>query len=210
VAQVFPSIGLPRSGALAVDLDVTASRSISGVVNVSLTEFGRIDVLVINAPLYSPDSKIYDDHELTTMRAYFEANLVGIVALVCDVVGVMRRQASGHIFLTTPFVAMDTAAHSTRQLMVKHALEGWSNALGTELEPLGISVTFVETQPLTTRDDAERAAKAIQILARKGRTPGHIVLGQTAYDIVLEQMSARLLEVASSRPAEADLAVGPD
>jgi NAD(P)-dependent dehydrogenase (short-subunit alcohol dehydrogenase family) len=201
VSRVFPSLGLPRPGAIALSLDTTEALQITNVVNVACKELGRIDALVINAlPLSGDDD---DADGVSNVRAYFEAHILGALSLAQEAIVVMRRQGSGHIFITSSLVDVRRTSRSSSQSMTRHALEGWSTRLAVELEPLGISVTYVETEPFPDISSASRAAESVAAMAGKRRAPRHIVLGQAAFDTVLEEMSAKLLEVATHRELSA-------
>lgn len=197
VSRMFPLLELPRRHAIALNLDTTQALQINNVVNVARREFGRIDALVINAlPLTGDDD---DVDGVSNVRACFEANVLGAWSLAQAVIAIMRRQGSGHIFITSSLVDVQRTSRSTCQSMTKHALEGWSIRLAIELEPVGISVTYVETEPFPDISSASRAANFVATMAGKRRAPRHIVLGQAAFDAVLEEMSARLLEIATHR-----------
>lgn len=201
VSRTFPSLELPRRDAVALNLDTTKALQITNVVNVAWREFGRIDALVINAsPLCGDDD---DADGVSNVRAYFEANILGAWSLAQEVIAIMRGQGSGHIFITSSVVDVRRTSRSTSQSMTKHALEGWSTKLAARLEPLGISVTFVETEPFSDISSASRAAESVAAMAGKRRAPRHVVLGQAAFDTVLEEMSARLLEIATHRKLSA-------
>jgi NAD(P)-dependent dehydrogenase (short-subunit alcohol dehydrogenase family) len=199
VSRMFPSLELPRRDAIALNLDTTQALQINNVVNVACREFGGIDALVINALPLTGDDDDDDDDGVSNVRACFEANVLGAWSLAQAVIAIMRRQGSGHIFITSSLVDVQRTSRSTSQSMTKHALEGWSTRLATELEPVGISVTYVETEPFPDISSASRAADFIATMAGKRRAPRHIVLGQAAFDAVLEEMSARLLEIATHR-----------
>jgi NAD(P)-dependent dehydrogenase (short-subunit alcohol dehydrogenase family) len=118
-----------------------------------------------------------------------DVHLFGPVALVRAVLPHMRRQRAGWIVqissvggrLSFPGVAAYSAS--------KFALEGLSEALACELEPLGVRVLIVRAGRVPHRSaqrsgpgDPRRAAKAIQAVLDAEKPPLRLVLGDDAVD----------------------------
>jgi NAD(P)-dependent dehydrogenase (short-subunit alcohol dehydrogenase family) len=142
--------------ALALGLDVTDPRQVSEAVKKAEANFGQIDVLVNNAGYgYLAGVEEGEDEEV---RAMFEANFFGLAALTRAVLPGMRKRRRGHIinissiggFIGFPGVSYYNAT--------KFAVEGLSEGLAKEVEPLGIKVTIVEPGPFRT-DWAGRSLK---------------------------------------------------
>jgi NAD(P)-dependent dehydrogenase (short-subunit alcohol dehydrogenase family) len=141
---------------LALKLDVTDSAQVSEAVKKAEAAFGKIDVLVNNAGYgYMAAVEEGEDDEV---RAMFEADFFGLTEVTKAVLPGMRKRRSGHIlnissiggFVGFPGVGYYNAA--------KFAVEGLSEALAKELEPLGIKVVIVEPGPFRT-DWAGRSLK---------------------------------------------------
>ena len=141
--------------ALKLPLDVTRPESIQQVVESTLQQFGRIDVLVNNAG-YSCVAAVEEisDEQLKQM---FDVNVFGAMRMVRAVVPHMRRQKAGRIInissITGKLVTPVNGAYSA----TKFALEALSDALRLELEPFGIRVVLVEPGSIHT-GFADRAA----------------------------------------------------
>ncbi|TDV72289.1 oxidoreductase [Pseudomonas sp. LP_7_YM] len=133
---------------LALDLDVTKADQIEAVVAAAKAKFGRIDVLVNNAG-YGYQSTVEEGVE-SEIRAQFDANVFGLFAITRAVLPIMRAQKSGHILNITSVAGLIGFPGSGYYAASKHAIEGWSDALIAEVEPLGISVTCVEPGPFRT------------------------------------------------------------
>ena len=142
--------------ALALKLDVTDAAQVSEAVKKAEAKFGQIDVLVNNAGYgYLSGAEEGEDEEV---RAMFEANFFGLAAMTRAVLPGMRKRRRGHIinissiggFCGFPGVAYYNAT--------KFAVEGLSEALAKEVEPLGIKVVIVEPGPFRT-DWAGRSLK---------------------------------------------------
>lgn len=133
---------------LALDLDVTRPEQIEAVVAAAKDKFGRIDVLVNNAG-YGYQSTVEEGVE-AEIRAQFDANVFGLFAMTRAVLPLMRTQKRGHIINITSVAGLIGFPGSGYYAASKHAVEGWSDALRAEVEPLGIAVTCVEPGPFRT------------------------------------------------------------
>ena len=124
-----------EANALAVSLDVTDAGQIAAAVKAAKDKFDRIDVLVNNAGYgYQASVEEGDDAEI---RAQFDANVFGLFAMTRDVLPIMRAQKSGHVINITSVAGFAGSAYHSAS---KHAVEGWSDGLATEVEPLGLHV----------------------------------------------------------------------
>ncbi|WP_294393942.1 oxidoreductase [uncultured Sphingomonas sp.] len=141
-------VGSAGDRALAVALDVTDAEQITAAVSAAKARFGRIDVLVNNAG-YGYQSSIEEGEE-AEIRAQFDANVFGLFAMTRAVLPVMRAQGGGAILNVTSIGGITGFASSGYYSATKHAVEGWSSSLASEVEPLGISVTCVEPGPFRT------------------------------------------------------------
>jgi NAD(P)-dependent dehydrogenase (short-subunit alcohol dehydrogenase family) len=134
--------------ALALDLDVTDTGQIDAAVKAATDRFGRIDVLVNNAG-YGYQSSVEEGEE-QEIRDQFEANVFGLFAMTRAVLPVMRAQKSGNIVNITSVGGLTGFASSGYYSATKHAVEGFSESLRAEVEPLGLSVMCVEPGPFRT------------------------------------------------------------
>lgn len=132
-------------------LDVTSTASIAAATTAveRLTRGHGVDVLINNAGygLAGPLTEISD----ADLRAQFDTNVFGLMAVTRAFVPAMRARRSGRIInlssvggkVTFPFFG---AYHGT-----KYAVEAFSDALRHELHPFGIQVVVVEPGPIRTR-----------------------------------------------------------
>ena len=136
------------SSALALEMDVTQPRQIADAVRAAEQRFGRIDVLVNNAG-YGYQSSVEEGDE-AEIRAQFEANVFGLFALTRAVLPGMRAKRRGHVINITSVAGLVGFAGSGYYAASKHAVEGFSDALAAEVQPLGIRVSCVEPGPFRT------------------------------------------------------------
>ena len=141
---------------LAVALDVNDATQIKAAVKEAEGKFGRIDVLVNNAG-YGYQSTV-EEAEDSEIRAQFEANVFGLFAMTQAVLPGMRTRRQGHVFNITSVAGFIGFPGSAFYAASKHAVEGWSDGLAAEVEPLGIKVTCIEPGPFRT-DWAGRSLK---------------------------------------------------
>ena len=141
---------------LALKLDVTDSAQVAEAVKKAEATFGKIDVLVNNAGFgYMAAVEEGEDDEV---RAMFETNFFGLVDVTRAVLPRMRQRRSGHIVNISSIGGFVGFPSSGYYNATKFAVEGLSEALAKEVEPLGIKVLIVEPGPFRT-DWAGRSLK---------------------------------------------------
>jgi len=128
--------------ALALPLDVTKPEQIAAAVAEAERAFGRIDVLVNNAG-YGYLAAVEEGDE-AEVRALFETNFFGLVAVTRAVLPGMRARGSGHVINVTSMTGLVGNPGAGYYAASKFAVEGLSEALRKELAPLGLRVTLIE------------------------------------------------------------------
>jgi NAD(P)-dependent dehydrogenase (short-subunit alcohol dehydrogenase family) len=142
--------------ALAIALDVNDHAQVDAAIARAGEKFGAIDVLVNNAGYgYLAAVEEGDDREVRDM---FETNFFSLVALIRKVLPGMRAHGSGHVINISSVGGLVGAASSGFYNATKFAVEGLTEALAKEVEPLGIRVTAIEPGPFRT-DWAGRSLK---------------------------------------------------
>ncbi len=142
----------------AVQLDVTDQARIEAVVADVTGRHGRIDVLVNNAGrTHVGAAEETSDAEL---RSLFEVHLFGPAALVRAVLPAMRRNRSGAIVQLSSMGGQMSFAGFSAYSATKFALEGLSEALAAEVNPLGIKVLVVEPGAFRTGLMGNRSTSA--------------------------------------------------
>ena len=142
--------------AIALALDVTNAKQIRHAVSEAERAFGRIDVLVNNAG-YGYLAAVEEGEE-KDIRAMFETNFFGLAAIIRAVLPGMRARRRGHIVNIASVGGIVGFAGSGYYAATKFAVEGLSDSLAKEVEPLGIRVLVVEPGPFRT-DWAGRSLK---------------------------------------------------
>jgi NAD(P)-dependent dehydrogenase (short-subunit alcohol dehydrogenase family) len=128
--------------ALAVALDVTERAQVDAAVKAAHDRFGQVDVLVNNAG-YGYIAAI-EEGEDAGIRAQFETNVHGVIALMQAVLPGMRRRGKGRVVNISSIGGLTTFPNVGYYHASKYALEGLSETLAKEMAPFGIGVTVVE------------------------------------------------------------------
>jgi len=156
--------------ALVLQLDVTDAAQVVEAVNKAEAAFGGIDVLVNNAG-YGYLGAV-EECEESEVRAMFEANFFGLSRMIHAVLPGMRRRRRGHIVNISSVGGLVGLPSAGYYNATKFAVEGLSEALAKEVEPLGINVLIVEPGPFRT-DWAGRSLKQVrQEIADYAQTAG--------------------------------------
>ena len=145
-----------------VMLDVNHPSHFQKVLDTAILNFGNIDVLVNNAG-YGLFGAI-EEVSLEEARQQMETNFFGALALTQAFLPYMRERRSGHIIQISSMAGIKSVPGAGLYNASKFALEGFSEALALEVEPLDIKVTIVEPGPFRTNwagDSSIRAAKVI-------------------------------------------------
>jgi NAD(P)-dependent dehydrogenase (short-subunit alcohol dehydrogenase family) len=181
-------------------LELTDPVQIIQTVEAACKLHGRLDVIVNNAGygLLGPIEETSDEE----VKRVFDVNFFGVVQVIKSVLPYLRQQRSGHIVNVSSVAGLAPMAGSGLYAAAKCAVEGVSQSLAQEVEPLGIKVTLVEPGAFRTdfltdhsiRNSQTRIAdylptsgKVVQHLADiNGKQLGDPVLGAQAIVKVVE------------------------
>ena len=142
--------------ALGVTCDVSSPSETEAMAKATLGEFGRIDVLVNNAGIYSSlEPKPFEELEAEEWRTLLDVNVIGPFLACKAVVPVMKSQGEGRIINIssgTPFKGVPFMLHYVAS---KGAVNAMTKALAKELGGFGVNVNGVA--PGFTLSDGVRA-----------------------------------------------------
>lgn len=159
--------------------DVSDAASLAQVVDRTVAEHGRLDLIANNAGLAMGGEveELTDRH----WEAAVQVNLRGVIHGVRAAYPVMRRQGSGIILNTASLAGLTPVPAMLPYTTVKHAVVGMSLGLRAEGGPLGIRVSalcpgFVDTPLLDTVVDppaslGDTPRASIERLQRRLLTP---------------------------------------
>jgi NAD(P)-dependent dehydrogenase (short-subunit alcohol dehydrogenase family) len=126
---------------LALPLDVTKTDQVTAAVENAVNKFGSIDVLVNNAGY--GQLGVFEESKPEQIRAQFETNVFGLMAVTRAVIPIMRKQRSGRVFNISSVAGLRGIFGATAYNASKFAVEGFSQALAQELSPFGVRVTVI-------------------------------------------------------------------
>ena len=197
--QIQDLVGCYKDRGLALALDVNQPKQVASSVAAAEKFFGQIDVLVNNAG-YGYLAAV-EEGEADEVRAMFETNFFGLVAVTKAVLPGMRARGAGHIVNISSIGGLVANPSVGYYAATKFAVEGLSEALAKEVEPLGIRVTAIEPGPFRT-DWAGRSLKVAkgsipeyegtagersrEIAERSGKQPGDPVRAAEAIITIVE------------------------
>ena len=141
--------------ALILELDVTKPDHITAALGAAEKRFGGVDVMVNNAGIGYFGA--VEESEEAEIRRMFEVNFFGTSAMIHAVLPGMRQRRRGVVVNVSSIGGLRSFPAVGYYNATKFAVEGLSEALWQEVEPLGIRVMVVEPRGFRT-DWAGRSA----------------------------------------------------
>ncbi|MBE1496393.1 NAD(P)-dependent dehydrogenase (short-subunit alcohol dehydrogenase family) [Amycolatopsis lexingtonensis] len=129
-------------------LDVADPAAAEAAIAAGVAAFGRLDVVVNNAG--QADRASLEDTSLDVFRRQVETNFFGTVHVTKAAVPVLRRQGGGRIIQVSSLGGRVGSPGLTAYQSAKWAVGGFSEALATEVGPLGIKITVLEPGGMRT------------------------------------------------------------
>jgi NAD(P)-dependent dehydrogenase (short-subunit alcohol dehydrogenase family) len=129
-------------------LDVTDQGAAFAAIDLAMSEFGSIDVLVNNAG-YGHIVPFEQTSE-EDFRAQIETNFFGVVNLTRAVLPVMRQQRYGRIIQVSSVGGRIGSAGLAAYQSAKWAVGGFSEVLAQEVAAYGVKVSIVEPGGIRT------------------------------------------------------------
>jgi NAD(P)-dependent dehydrogenase (short-subunit alcohol dehydrogenase family) len=159
-----------QENALVLRLDVTDQSQVDAAVKAAEDRFGRIDVLVNNAGLGY--FAAVEESEEDQVRWMFDVNVFGLGRMIRAVLPGMRKKRSGFIVNVSSIGGLRSFPGVGYYNATKFAVEGLSEALWQEVEPLGIKVMIVEPSGFRTDWAGRSASESAQQIDDYAATAG--------------------------------------
>jgi len=165
-----------RTG-VAAKADARDAAAVGALVERTIAERGRLDLLVNNAAVTRDRllARMSDDEWSTVM----ETSLNGLFGATRPAAKQMMRQRAGRILNITSVSGLVGIAGQTNYSAAKAAIIGFTRSLAKELAPSGVSVNavapgFVDTDMLAGFSEAERKAAVARVPMRRFGTVDEI------------------------------------
>jgi 3-oxoacyl-[acyl-carrier protein] reductase len=160
--------GLPDSGASVetIPTDVGDADQVEATVQHAVHRFGRLDVLISNAGVLSPNGRIHNLADTDWDRA-FRVNVMGAVHAIKAAVGPMRRQRSGSIILTASVAGLTAWTHSSPYCVTKAGVIHLAKVAAVEYARDGIRVNCVCPGTFLSAMHADLPREAIDAVAAR-------------------------------------------
>ncbi|QNL47876.1 SDR family NAD(P)-dependent oxidoreductase [Olivibacter sp. SDN3] len=142
---------------LTLALDVTKSDQVKEAVTTAHAHFGRLDIVLNNAG-YSLVGTI-EEASAADIRALYETNILGPVAVVQAALPLLREQGYGHILGTSSNLGHITMPVIGYYCSSKWAFEAIYESLAAEVAPFGIKVTIIEPGAYATEFGSQESLK---------------------------------------------------
>jgi meso-butanediol dehydrogenase/(S,S)-butanediol dehydrogenase/diacetyl reductase len=159
--------GLPDGAVVeTVPADVSDIAQVEAVVERAVARFGRLDVLISNAGVLSPNGRI---HNLATedWERAFRVNVLGAVNGIRAAVPVMRTQQSGSIILTASVSGLTAWSHAAPYCATKAAVIQLAKVAAVEYARDGLRVNCVCPGTFLSGIHEHLAAEAIDTIAAR-------------------------------------------
>ncbi|MEV5965464.1 SDR family NAD(P)-dependent oxidoreductase [Kribbella sp. NPDC051952] len=127
---------------LAASADVADLNQLQSAVTAGVERFGGIDFVANNAG-YGVFGAVEEATD-AQVRAIFDTNVHGVLNVLRATLPTLRAQKSGHILQGSSYFGQMAHAGVGMIAATKFAVEGLTEALFGELDPLGIKVTLIE------------------------------------------------------------------
>lgn len=142
---------------LTLELDVTDAAQAKAAVEQAHAHFGRLDIVLNNAG-YSLVATI-EEAKADEIRAMYETNILGPVAIIQAALPLLRKQGGGHILGTSSNLGHVTLPVIGYYCSSKWAFEAIHESLAAEVKAFGIKVTIIEPGAYATEFGSQESLK---------------------------------------------------
>jgi NADP-dependent 3-hydroxy acid dehydrogenase YdfG len=142
---------------LTLKLDVTQPDQVKSAVNAAYDYFGRLDIVFNNAG-YSLVGAI-EEASADEIRALYETNVLGPVAVIQAALPLLRKQGKGHILGTSSGLGHLAYPVIGYYCSSKWTFEAIHESLAAEVKQFGINVTIIEPGVYATELGSQNSLK---------------------------------------------------
>jgi NAD(P)-dependent dehydrogenase (short-subunit alcohol dehydrogenase family) len=154
-------------------LDVTNEAAAHGAVQVAISAFGRLDVVVNNAGY--GDFAPFEQMSPERFKALVDTNFYGVVNVTRAALPIMRKQRSGCILQISSVGGRLGVPGSTPYHAAKWAVGGFTESLAPEVAPFGVKVCALEPGGMRTNWGARANKDTPELLPEYEPSVGALV-----------------------------------
>jgi len=192
-------------------LDVTDTEAIRQVTSRAFAELGRIDVVVSNAAygLVGAAEELSDEQ----IRQQVDTNLIGSIQVIRAALPFLRAQGGGRILQVSSEGGQITYPDFSLYHATKWGIEGFVEAVATEVASFGIEFTIVEPGPAKTSFGAgivKSTPMAIYDNTPAGDVRRALEAGSFAVKGDPDKMVEAMIDSVKRTPAPLRLTLGSD
>src|SRR5713226_3580812 len=147
--------------AVAIQADVSRFDDVRALFQRTLDEFGRVDILVANAGIWTGDA--VDELDESKWQETIDVNLTGVYACCHFAAKLMKPQRSGCIITVSSTAGQRGEALHSHYAASKGGTISLTKSLASELGPYGINVNCVAPGWVDTEMSADPLRKAREL-----------------------------------------------
>ena len=134
--------------ALAIKADVRSQRQLDDAVAAGIAEFGKIDILIANAGIWTMGSfwELTDEQ----WEEMIGVNLTGVWRSAKAVAPHMIERGSGSIVITSSVNGLEAGQQTAHYVAAKHGVIGLMKNIALELAPYGIRCNAISPGAINT------------------------------------------------------------
>lgn len=142
IDETTSSLGaLGKGGVRGVVADVRNYDQIRALFDLTMTEFGGLDILINNAGIGI--SQTVEEMSPDDFRAVLETNLFGVFYCCHEAIPLMRKRGGGYIINISSLAGANAHPQTAAYNASKFGLNGFSEALMQEVRHDGIKVSYI-------------------------------------------------------------------
>jgi NAD(P)-dependent dehydrogenase (short-subunit alcohol dehydrogenase family) len=141
-AGLIKVLGSPSANFLPLEMDLTNEKSVKNAIEITISHFKTIDVLVNNAGygLLGTLEELTDEES----RKNYDVNVFGLLNVIRSTMPYMRANKSGHIFNISSIGGYNGGFPGWGiYCSTKFAVAGLTESLAAEVKRFGVNVTLV-------------------------------------------------------------------
>jgi short-subunit dehydrogenase len=140
---------LKAQGFCAYKLDVTKPKHITKVLNDILVQEGHLDAVFNNAGFGQPGA--IEDVSTQVLKEQFETNVFGLHEVTLQCMKIFREQGHGKLIQHSSVLGFISLKFRGAYNASKYAIEGLSDTLRQELIGSNITLSIINTGPVTSK-----------------------------------------------------------